>query len=128
MIVTYKYRLRPSKKQHQALDSIVESQRQLYNAALEERIDAYRKQGIKRTYIDQTRGLTEWRQSDPEARELPANLQRATLKRLDNAYTWFLNRMKAGARAGPIGGIEAGTGCTGHACGRRPMSIARPRS
>ena len=100
MIVTYKYRLRPSRKQHAALDAIVESQRQLYNAALEERIDAYRKQRVKRTYMDQTRGLTEWRQSDPDARGVPANLQRATLKRVDDAYTFFLNRMKAGAKAG----------------------------
>ena len=67
MILTYRYRLLPTKRQHRALEAILESQRQLYNAALEERIDAYRKAGVRRTYFDQARALTEWRQQDPEA-------------------------------------------------------------
>ena len=74
----------------------MDSQRQLYNAALQERIDAYRKRGIRRTYFDQTRGLTEWRQSDPDARTLPVKLQRATLKRLDDAYEGFFQRIRIG--------------------------------
>lgn len=67
MILTYRYRLLPTKAQHRALERILESQRHLYNAALEERIDAYRKANIARSYIDQAKALTEWRQSDPEA-------------------------------------------------------------
>jgi putative transposase len=42
MILTYRYRLLPTKQQHRSLEAILESQRQLYNAAQEERIDAYR--------------------------------------------------------------------------------------
>ena len=64
MIVTFRYRLLPAKRQHRALEQILEAQRQLYNAALEERIGAYRKTGLTRTYIDQTKALTEWRGSD----------------------------------------------------------------
>jgi putative transposase len=100
MILTYRYRLLPTKGQHRALEAILEAQRQLYNAALEERIDAYRKAGLTRTYVDQTKALTEWRQSDPEARALPANLQRATLRRLDEAYKGFLRRVKSGGSPG----------------------------
>lgn len=100
MIRTYCYRLLPTKRQHRALEAILESQRQLYNGALEERIDAYRKSRIARTYLDQTKALTEWRQGDPEARALPANLQRATLKRLDDAYQGFFRRVKQGAQPG----------------------------
>jgi putative transposase len=96
MYLNYRYRLVPTKRQHRALEDILESQRQLYNAALEERIDAYRKAGITRTYIDQTRALTEWRQSDRDAAALPVTLQRATLKRLDNAYNNFFRRIKKG--------------------------------
>jgi len=100
MILTYQYRLLPSKRQHRALEALLESQRQLYNAALEERIGAYRR-GVIRGYIDQTRGLTEWRHSDPDAAYLPVNLQRATLKRLDEAYKGFFRRLKhKGAKAG----------------------------
>lgn len=86
MILTYCYRLLPSKRRHRALEAILESQRQLYNAALEERIGAFRSAGITRTYVDQCKALTEWRRDDPEAAFLPLCLQRWTLKQLDEAY------------------------------------------
>ena len=75
---TFKFRLLPNKKQHQALADICESQRQLYNAALQERIDCYQKTGKGRTYIDQCKAVTELRR-DSEFSALPANLQRWTL-------------------------------------------------
>ncbi len=100
MILTYRYRLLPTKQQHRTLEAILESQRELYNAALEERIGAYRKKGITLNYIAQTKGLTEWRQSDSDARLLPVSLQRATLKRLDEAYKGFFRRAKNGDTPG----------------------------
>jgi putative transposase len=100
MILTYQYRLVPSKSQHRALELILESQRELYNAALEERIGA-RRRGINRSYFDQTKALTDWRRCDSEAASLPANLQRATLKRLDDAYKGFFRRVE-------VGGVKAG--------------------
>src|SRR5258708_23179648 len=100
MILTYRYRLLPTKQQHRALEAILESQRQLYNAALEERIDAYRKANVTRTYFDQTKGLTEWRQGDPEASALAVCVQRGTLKRLDEAYKGFFRRVKSGGKPG----------------------------
>ena len=96
MIVTYRFRLLPRKSQHRALERILESERQLYNAALEERIGAYRNAGKTLTYFDQTRGLTEWRSGDPDAATVPVSLQRATLKRLDEAYRGFYRRTKNG--------------------------------
>jgi putative transposase len=100
MIVAYRYRLLPAKRQHRALEQILESQRQLYNAALEERIGAYNKAGVTRTYIDQTKALTEWRRNDLEASALPVSLQRATLKRLDEAYRGFFRRIAKGGKPG----------------------------
>jgi putative transposase len=100
MVLTFRYRLLPSKAQHRALERILESQRQLYNAALEERIAAFRKAGKRLTCIDQSKGLTEWRNSDPEATQLPANLQRATLKRLEDAYRGFSQRVRSGGKPG----------------------------
>lgn len=85
MLLSCRYRLLPNRRQHRALERVLESQRELYNAALEERIDAYRKAGLTRSYIDQTKALTEWRRSDPAARSVPLSLQRGTLKRLDRA-------------------------------------------
>ena len=91
LILSYRYRLLPSKRQHAALKHILEEQRILYNAALQERIECYKKTGKSRSYMDQCRGLSEWRKEDAD---LPANLQRWTLKRLDNAYSAFFRRLK----------------------------------
>lgn len=100
MLLTYCYRLLPSKPQHRALEAILEAQRQLYNAALEERMGAFRNAGLTRTYVDQCKALTEWRRSDPEARQAPLCLQRWTLKQLDEAYRGFFRRVHSGSKPG----------------------------
>jgi putative transposase len=101
VILTYRYRLLPLKSQHRALERLCGAQRELYNAALEERIDCYRKTGKTRTYIDQCKALTQCRRDLPEMGELPVTLQRWTLKRLDDAFQGFFHRLKA--RSGKVG-------------------------
>lgn len=96
-VLTYKYRLLPRKKQYARLDEIAESQRILYNAALEERIGAWKKAKKRITYYDQCKSLTEIRKDDAS---LPANLQRATLHRLELAYRGFFLRRKRGEKSG----------------------------
>lgn len=100
MHLTYRFRLLPTKKQHNSLEEILEGQRVLYNAALEERISAYEKQSIPISKFDQFKSLTEIRQYDPVLASISVNLQRSTLERLDNAFKGFFNRMKKGAKAG----------------------------
>ena len=100
MVITFRYRLLPTKAQHRALEEILESQRQLYNAALEERIGAYQKAGKTITYFDQTKSLTELRHDDDEFSGLPANLQRATLKRVHDAQGGYFRRVKTGKKPG----------------------------
>ena len=87
--LNYKYRLLPNKRQYAALAEICESQRQLYNAALQERIDCYGKTGRGRSYIDQAKALTLCRRDIPEMAAIPANIQRGTLKRLEAAFAGF---------------------------------------
>jgi len=99
VVLTYKYRLLPTKRQHAALAEICESQRILYNAALEERVDCYRKTGKSLSFMIQCKELTELRQN-PEYAVLPIKLQRWTLKRLDDAYGAFFRRMKSGGKPG----------------------------
>ena len=101
MVLTYCYRLLPLKSQHRALERICAAQRELYNAALEERIDCYRKTGTTRNYIDQSKALTRCRREVPEMGALPVTLQRWTLKRLDDAFQGFFRRLKA--RSGKAG-------------------------
>jgi len=71
MILTYRYLLLPSKRQHGVLERLCREQQILYNAALEERIDCYRKTGRSITYIDQCKSLTLCRRSLPEMGALP---------------------------------------------------------
>ena len=96
MVLTYRQRLLPSKRQHIALLWLCEQQRQLYNAALEERIDCYRKTGRSLSFVDQAKSLTVCRRElTEEMGALPLRLQRWTLKRLDDAFVGFFRRLKA---------------------------------
>ena len=58
----------------------LEAQRQLWNDALAERIDCYRKTGRSITYFDQCRSVTECRRDIPAMAECPLRIQRGTLK------------------------------------------------
>ena len=99
-VLTYKYRLLPTKVQHQVLERILEDQRQLYNAALEERIECYRKTGKGLTCIDQFKGLTECRRALPDMAGLPLVIQRGTVRRVERAFAGFFGRVKRGEKPG----------------------------
>lgn len=99
-VLTYRRRLLPSKKQHIALADICESQRELYNGALEHRIGAWTTARKTITLFTQQKELTQLRQ-DPAFRKVPMNAQRWTLRRLDAAYQAFFRRVKTkGEKAG----------------------------
>ena len=98
---TYRYRARVSRQVHHDLDEVCESLRHLWNAALEERIDAYRKFGKTISLYDQQRSLTVIRNDDPgKWGSVAAWAQRSTLKRLDDAFKAFFRRVKAGEKPG----------------------------
>ena len=99
-ILTYKYQLRPTRRQCRALDAILEQQRQLYNAALAERIDAYQKGGITIGETQQSKSLTQIRNDDPAYAMVQRRIQRETLWRLEPAYKAFFGRVKRGTGAG----------------------------
>ena len=58
---TFKYRLYPTREQETALEHQLSEARSLYNAALQERRDAWRMQGVSRNYYDQANQLKEIR-------------------------------------------------------------------
>ena len=99
-VLCYKYRLLPTRVQHMAFGRILEDQRQLYNAALQERIECYRKTGKGRSYIEQCKALTECRGALPEMAGVPVYLQRGTLGRVHRAYEKFFHGHKRGIRHG----------------------------
>ena len=97
---TFVYRLRPTRAQHAGLQTILKSQRDLYNAALQERRDAWSKGKISISLNDQTKSLTEIRKFDETYGEAPYNLSKWTLKRLDDAFKAFFRCVKKSGKAG----------------------------
>ena len=69
----------------------------LYNAALQERRDAYRMAGKSVSPYEQMMELTAIRGGDPEWASLDVNVSRGVLRRLDRAMNAFFRRVKNGA-------------------------------
>lgn len=98
-VITYRYRLLPTKAQHRSLGCALQHTADLMNAALQERIDAYRKAGIRRSYVDQQNGLTQLRR-DLEYTNYSVTMQRWPLKQVDLAMRSFFRRLRAGQKPG----------------------------
>ncbi|HAR68486.1 MAG TPA: transposase [Thermus scotoductus] len=94
------YRLYPTRAQEEALVRILDLTRELYNAALQERRDAWRKAGKLVTVYDQMRLLGEVKAVRPEYQGVYAQVLQETLKRLDRAFQGFFSRVKRGEKAG----------------------------
>ncbi len=90
----YVFRLRPTARQHIALAACVESHRELYNAALQERRDAWAHSKTRINYGDQSAQLSEVRQARPDVGVWSFSSQQATLRRLNKAFAGFFGRVK----------------------------------
>lgn len=97
MIRTFKYSLYPNKAQEKILNNWLEMCCELYNAALYERLDAWKKQKRSMTLYEQQKELTEIRASDEEWKRVSVYAERSTLKRLDEAFKSFFDRVKRGS-------------------------------
>lgn len=95
---TFKYRLYPSKVQIASLESQLDEARLLYNAALQERRDAW-KHGIRINYYDQSNQLKDIR---IDGNILLANFSgcQDILRRADKTFKAFFGRIKRGEKAG----------------------------
>ncbi len=84
-----------------ALESAMYLMRSLYNAALQERRDAYRTQRKSVTRYDQQKELTEVRAEHPEYAGFNVEMMRAsTTTRVDLAFKAFFRRCKSGETPG----------------------------
>ena len=96
----YKSRAYPTRRQEQRARALLDAHRHLYNAALEERREAWR-HGVTIRYGDQSAQLAEIRWADPDGQgRWSFTSQQQTLRRLDRAFQGFLQRAHAGRRAG----------------------------
>ena len=98
---SYKFLLRPTAHQRAALEACLEDTRQLYNAALDEKREAWRMGKHQITFYSQDAQLKEIRAADPEGVGRWAfTCERAAVRRLDCAFQGFFRRVKAGEKPG----------------------------
>ena len=95
----YKYRIWTNKKQDAALSFQLAEGCRLYNAALQERRDAYRINKKSLNYYDQANQLKEIR-GDGDLALANFSCCQDILRRVDKTFKAFFNRMKRGDKAG----------------------------
>ena len=96
---TFKYRLYPNNAQAEALLGQLSEACRFYNAALQERIEAYARHRRSISYYEQAAQLTEIRKTGDLG--LPnCHCAQDVLKRLDKAFKAFFRRLKHGQKPG----------------------------
>lgn len=94
MLKAFKYRLYPTKPQIKDLERTLELCRQLYNAALQERRDAYKKAKKTISAYEQNNHLPEIREEIPEYKRVHSQVLQDVIKRVDLAFKGFFRRLK----------------------------------
>jgi putative transposase len=96
----YNYRLYPTKKQETRLQAVLDRCRELYNAALQERRDAYRVAHASIGYHQQAAQLPEIKEIRPEYADIHSQVLQDTLRRVDKTFKGFFRRVKNGEKPG----------------------------
>ena len=96
MIRSYRFRLQMSGRIGRSFNAAMMASNQLYNAALEERIDAWSKDRKSITKFDQFKSLTQVRADDPVMAAYSAMMLRTPLVQVDEAFQGFYARVKSG--------------------------------
>ncbi|NQD87653.1 IS200/IS605 family element transposase accessory protein TnpB [Paenarthrobacter sp. CM16] len=97
MIRSYTFRIYPTSKQESLLRAMLTDHRDLYNAALQERREAW-KRGKQVWFKDQDAQLTAIRANDPDQARWSYSAQEQTLRRLDKAFQAFFRRIRSGEK------------------------------
>jgi putative transposase len=96
----YRYRLYRTKEQAAQLQWVLDRCRELYNAALQERRDAYEMAGAQVSYYAQKRELPGIKEDCPEFKRVGSQVLQDVLKRVDLAFQAFFRRVRAGDKPG----------------------------
>jgi putative transposase len=97
---TYQYRLYPTKKQRITLNKWLALCCEVYNAALQERRDAYRMAGQSLSYSHQCAELPGCKLVRTELAEVNSQVLQDAVKRVDRAFDGFFRRVQAGQQPG----------------------------
>ena len=96
----YKYRLYPNKEQTEKLQWVLDRCRELYNAALQERRDAWRMGRVSLSYNQQAAQLPEIKELRPEYHAIHSQVLQEVLRRVKKAYDNFFRRVTFGQTPG----------------------------
>src|SRR5215469_15622917 len=97
---TYKYKLKPTPEQERMLDRTLMLCRHVYNAAIEERREAWQKCGVSVGYSQQKAELPAIKAEMPEYSEVHSQVLQDVVQRVDRAFQAFFRRVKAGETPG----------------------------
>jgi hypothetical protein len=97
---TYQEKLRPTAAQERALETVPARCRDLYNAALEQRITAWQRRRVSVSRYQQEAELEEIRAAFPEYAAIHSHILQDVLARLDRTYQTFFCRVQCGEKAG----------------------------
>lgn len=94
VVKNFKFRIFPGKAQTTKLVNTLDLCRDLYNASLQERRDAYKLNRISINYYDQTNQLKEIKKTNLEYKDVHSQISQDVLKRVDKAFQNFFRRVK----------------------------------
>lgn len=100
MILSYKYRVYPNREQEAALCEMLSDFCELYNAALEQRILAYQRNGVALRYINQASELKETRRAHEGLLRWSYSAEQQVLRKLEKTFSDFFGRIRRGAKPG----------------------------
>ncbi len=92
---TFKYKLKPTQEQERMLDRTLMLGRHIYNAAIEERREAWQKCGVSVSYYQQKAELPPIKAEMPEYAEVHSQVLQDIVQRVDRAFQAFFRRVKA---------------------------------
>ncbi|MDX1934716.1 MAG: transposase [Capsulimonadales bacterium] len=95
----FRYRAYPNREQEEAMTSLLEAHRRLYNNALAERKCVYESEQRTVTYGEQSAKLKVERKVNPYLALCNFSSCQRTLRRLDRAFQAFFRRLKTGEKA-----------------------------
>jgi len=96
----FQYRLYPTANQVKTLQFTLDRNRELYNAALEERREAWRMSRVSVTFAMQSAQLPEIKEDRPEYKDIYSQVLQDTLHRVDKAFKAYFKRCKEGKTPG----------------------------
>ena len=100
MRLSYRFRLFTTAAQDEALTGMLGAFCDLYNAGLQQRIEAYQRRGVSLRYGNQAAELKAVRAADERLAGYSFSAEQQVLRRLDKTFSAFFGRIRHGAKPG----------------------------